>query len=239
MREHCLLSKFGRLRRRALGLLDQVAELDEPLFVGREHTAILFKGFECGKSGREIANSLVGDEEIALQVRSLRLRFRQPFANGQRLLKVAAGAFILPQVARQIAQPVIGDRQVALQVSPAFCRFPTPMFLKSNNYEANSYQRRVPCPDEPRSRKTGTGSPFPHQHSHSNNHPVKAETGCLSQRFAPSEKPKPSPETTVPPFSTRFHPRCGGPAVGVHKSLKKFLDPISPSQATVCSTLAP
>ncbi len=116
---------------------------------------------------------------------------------------------------------------------------PGAMFLKSNNYEANSYQRRVPCPNEPRSRKTGTGSPFPHQHSHSNNHPVKAETGCLSQRFAPSEKPKPSPETTVPPFSTRFHPRCGGPAVGVHKSLKKFLDPISPSQATVCSTLAP
>ncbi len=36
--------------------------------------------------------------------------------------------------------------------------------------------------------------------------PVKAETGCLSQRFAPSEKPKPSPEATVPPFSTRFHP---------------------------------
>jgi hypothetical protein len=35
--------------------------------------------------------------------------------------------------------------------------------------------------------------------------PVKAETGCLSQRFAPSEKPKPSPEPTVPPFSTRFH----------------------------------
>jgi hypothetical protein len=89
-------------------------------------------------------------------------------------------------------------------ISPS--KTPGAMFLKSNNYEANSYQRRVPCPDEPRSRKTGTGSSFPHQHRHSNNHPVKAETGCLSQRFAPSEKPKPSPEATVPPFSTRFHP---------------------------------
>jgi hypothetical protein len=43
------------------------------------------------------------------------------------------------------------------------------------------------------------------------NHPVKAETGCLSQRFAPSEKPKPSPEASVPPFSTRFHAVAANP----------------------------
>ena len=54
--------------------------------------------------------------------------------------------------------------------------------------------------------KPGLPSRFRTTTVQANKQTVEAETGWLSQRFAPSEKPKPRPEATVPPFSTRFHP---------------------------------
>jgi hypothetical protein len=55
-----------------------------------------------------------------------------------------------------------------------------------------------------------------------NKQTVEAETGWLSQRFAPSEKPKPSPRghrsTLRNPFSS---PRCSEPAVAHSQNFKK------------------
>jgi hypothetical protein len=60
--------------------------------------------------------------------------------------------------------------------------------------------------------KPGLPSRFRTTTVQANKQTVEAETGWLSQRFAPSEKPKPSPRGHRSTLA--FIPRCGEPAVG-------------------------
>ncbi len=90
-----------------------------------------------------------------------------------------------------------------------------PMFLKSNNYQANSYQRRSGCPDEPRPRKTGTAFPFPHHHRPSNQTNSRGGNGLAVPAFCPVRKAQTlAPRPPFRPSQPAFIPRCREPAVG-------------------------
>jgi hypothetical protein len=60
---------------------------------------------------------------------------------------------------KALCMPVSIDK-IKSVTSPS--KTPGAMFLKSNNYEAISYQRRARCPNEPPPRKWGTAFEIPH-----------------------------------------------------------------------------
>ncbi len=75
----------------ASGFLYEFAEPSEMGFVGGEHAAVVFEGFEDGEGAGEIAEFVVGDEEVALEIGAVRFGLGEAFADGEGFLEVGLG----------------------------------------------------------------------------------------------------------------------------------------------------
>lgn len=75
----------------AFGFLDEFAEFGEPGFVDGEQAAIVFEVFEDGEGAREVAEFVVGEEEVALEIGAAGFGLGEAFGDGERFLEVGLG----------------------------------------------------------------------------------------------------------------------------------------------------
>ena len=89
------------------GFLDEFAEPSEDGFVGGEHAAFVFEGFEDGEGAGEIAEFVVGDGDVALEVGAVRFGFIKAFGDGEVLGVGIACGVALSEGAIEVAHCVV------------------------------------------------------------------------------------------------------------------------------------